>query len=261
MQTSNELKPRTGTLVILTGTSRGLGHGLAVNYLAHGARVLGLSRSVAGDLALNPDFEQWPVDLGSPLPVAERLTAWLEEIGRLGAPTRVRLIHNAASLTPPGPISDEGSGVMSGIAQSLRVGLEAPLVLTAAFLRATASWNASDRRVLFVSSGLGRRAMAGCAPYCAQKAGLDHLARALALEEAVRPNGVRVASVAPGIIDTDMQHLLRGADPALFPERGRFEEWHRVGALESPEQAAARLIARLERADFGDEPVADVREG
>ena len=61
------------------------------------------------------------------------------------------------------------------------------------------------RKLLLVSSGLGRRAMAGSASYCAAKAGLDHLARAVALEQAALPQGARIVSLAPGVIDTDMQ--------------------------------------------------------
>jgi NAD(P)-dependent dehydrogenase (short-subunit alcohol dehydrogenase family) len=251
------------TLVIVTGASRGLGHAVAAQYLADGARVLGMARRGADDLAAGPQaarLEQWPVDLAAPEPVAARLAAWLADLAAHGGPpARVRMIHNAALLSAPGALGDAGSGDAAVLARSLRIGLEAPVVLTAAFLQATADWAACDRRVLFVSSGLGRRPMAGSAAYCAQKAGLDHLARALALEEAARPHGARVASVAPGVIDTDMQRQLRGADLHRFPERVRFDEMHRSGALDSPAGAAAKLIARLERADYGEEPVTDVR--
>ena len=247
------------TLVILTGASRGLGQGIAAHYLAQGAFVLGLARHHAADLKAGDALEQWPVDLSDPLPVAARLGAWLAEFeARAGhkPPRRVRLIHNAAMLSEPGDIAGSDP---ANLAQSLRIGLEAPVALTAAFLRATADWTGADRRVLFVSSGLGRRAMAGSAAYCAQKAGLDHFARALALEEQARPGGARGASVAPGIIDTDMQKQLRGADLQRFPERARFDEFHRSGALDTPATAAARLIALLERDDYGANPVADVR--
>jgi NAD(P)-dependent dehydrogenase (short-subunit alcohol dehydrogenase family) len=250
---------RADTLVILTGASRGLGQGIAARYLAQGAFVLGLARHHAAELKAGDTLEQWPIDLADPLPVAARLGAWLAEFeARAGGkpPARVRLIHNAAMLSEPGDIAGSDP---ADLARSLRIGLEAPIALTAAFLRATAHWSDADRRVLFVSSGLGRRAMAGSAAYCAQKAGLDHFARALALEEEARPGGARVASVAPGIIDTDMQKQLRGADPLRFPERARFDEFHRSGALDTPATAAGKLIALLERDDYGANPVADVR--
>ena len=131
--------------------------------------------------------------------------------------------------------------------------------MSAAFLRATRGWRAA-RRVLNISSGLGRRAMAGQAAYCATKAGMDHLSRALALDEAQHTNGAKVVSLAPGVIDTDMQIALRTGDPVGFPEQANFIALKEKGQLTSPDDAAARVLAYLDRADFGANPVADVRE-
>ena len=249
------------TLVILTGASRGLGEALAAQYLADGAFVLGLSRRESARLqaVAAGGLEQWSADLADPLPVATRLGAWLADFERRAAgrlPARVRVIHNAAMLAEPGNVAESDA---ASLAQSLRIGLEAPVALSAAFLRATAHWDASDRRVLFVSSGLGRHPMAGSAAYCAQKAGLDHFARALALEEGARAHGARVAAVAPGIVDTDMQKQLRGADASRFAAQATFAGFHSSGALDSPATAAAKVIALLERADYGANPVTDVR--
>jgi NAD(P)-dependent dehydrogenase (short-subunit alcohol dehydrogenase family) len=133
------------------------------------------------------------------------------------------------------------------------------MLLASAFLRATAGW-ALPRKLLFISSGLGRRAMAGSASYCAAKAGMDHLARAMALEEAALPNGARVVSLAPGVIDTDMQVQLRQADPARFPERERFVGLKTAGQLDSPAEAAAKVLRTLDRDDFGSNVIADVRD-
>jgi len=57
-----------------------------------------------------------------------------------------------------------------------------------------------------------------------------------------------------------MQVQLRGGDPAAFPDRERFVELQRQGQLTSPEDAAARVLAWLQRPDFGQQPVADVRD-
>ena len=243
-------------LTILTGASRGLGAAMAEQLLKQGHRLLTISRHVA-DLWVvqGADLEQWPMDLTDPGPAAARLEAWLRAQAAL-SPVSVTLINNAAMVSPPGPLSNTTDHDLS---QALRVGLEAPLLLSAAFLRATAGWTV-PRRVLFISSGLGRRAMAGAATYCATKAGLDHLARALALEEAAQAHGARVVSLAPGVIDTDMQVQLRSADPALFPERDRFVALQTAGQLDSPAQAATKVLAYLGRSDFGAQPVADVRD-
>ncbi len=243
-------------LSIVTGGSRGLGRALVEQLLARGHRVLSIARRPA-DLPLpaGAALENWTADLADPVPVAERLASWLaaQDPATLAG---VDLIHNAGVVSTPAPLA---AGDLAELSNALRVGLEAPLLLSAAFLRVTEAWPL-PRRLLLISSGLGRRAMAGSASYCAAKAGMDHLARVLALEEAARPQGARVASLAPGVIDTDMQVQLRGADAGLFPERVRFQGLKDSGALDSPAQAAAKVLRVLDREDFGSQPVCDVRE-
>lgn len=246
-------------LVILTGASRGLGRALAEQLLAPARLLLTVSRHPDPSLQeaaaqRGSALEQWALDLAHGVGAAARLEAWLhkQDPGRFTAAT---LVNNAGLLGRVGPIQDADA---ESIAAALRVGLEAPALLAAAFLRATESWNV-PRKVLNVSSGAGRRAIAGWSVYCAAKAGLDHLSRVMALDEARRPNGARVVSLAPGVIDTDMQAELRAADAAGFPDQPRFREMKAEGQLATPAEAAARVLAYLARPDFGMEPVADVR--
>ncbi|HRA75363.1 MAG TPA: SDR family NAD(P)-dependent oxidoreductase [Propionicimonas sp.] len=243
-------------IVVLTGASRGMGRALAVQSLQPGTHLLTLARRPDPALAdLVPDggrLTQWAVDLADAPAAAARLADWLD--GQ--QPDDATLINNAATLSGPGPLRE---GDPAELALAVRVGLEAPLLLTAAFLRATADWS-TDRRVLNISSGLGRRPMAGSADYCAVKAGLDNFSASVALEEAGRPHGARIVALAPGVIDTDMQVQLRGADRSRFPEGDRFEQLRTTGRLDSPEQAAAKVLAYLARPDFGSTPVADVRD-
>jgi NAD(P)-dependent dehydrogenase (short-subunit alcohol dehydrogenase family) len=94
--------------------------------------------------------------------------------------------------------------------------------------------------------------MASQAAYCAAKAGMDLFTRCVALDEAGQPNGARVCSLAPGVIDTDMQVHLRGAAARhQLPEQLKT-----AGQLASHEAAARRVLAYLQRPD----PVADVRD-
>ncbi|MFT3821123.1 MAG: SDR family NAD(P)-dependent oxidoreductase [Rubrivivax sp.] len=241
-------------LTIVTGASRGLGHAVAAQLLAQGHQMIAISRRAPADLA-SPRLLHWPADLADARGVAQQLHDWLAAQGP-GPWSSATLINNAGVVSRPAPLADGEAG---DLANAIRVGLEAPLLLSAAFLRATRGWPL-PRKLLLVSSGLGRRPMAGSVSYCAAKAGLDHLARALALEEAARPDGARVVSLAPGVIDTDMQQQLRGADPQAFPERARFAELHAGGQLDSPAAAAAKLLRYLNRSDFGSNPVADVRD-
>ncbi len=251
----------TRQLFIVTGASRGMGAAIAEQLLSGpGRTVLGISRRANESLAakarvVGATLEQWTMDLAEPLAVAARLKAWLAALdGRTF--DSASLINNAASLTRIGALENCSGEELSA---ALRAGLEAPVLLTAAFLGATGAWPGA-RRVLNISSGLGRRAMAGQAPYCAAKAGMDHFTRAVALDQAELAAGARVVSLAPGVIDTDMQVQLRSGDGAGFPDQGNFIRLKETGQLTSAADAAARVIAYLERTDFGSSPVADVRD-
>jgi NAD(P)-dependent dehydrogenase (short-subunit alcohol dehydrogenase family) len=248
-------------ITILTGASRGMGLGIARALIEAGQSLLTLQRVPTAELealarSRGTPIEQWAVDLAEPAPVAERLKAWIHGQSTAASTASLSLINNAALLSTPSTLAKAD---VHESARALRVSLEAPLVLTAAFLAASDGW-VGPRKVLNISSGLGRRAMAGAAGYCAAKAGMDHFSRAVALEEAAKPNGARIVSLAPGVIDTDMQVQLRGSsDPLIAKERAMFSQMKTGGALDSIDGAGAKVVAYLLRGDFGSTVEADVR--
>ena len=246
-------------LTILTGASRGMGLAMAHELAQPGARLLCISRKRNPELQAQADaagavLEQWSADLADATAVAAQLAEWLQACDpqRLASAT---LINNAGAISPLLAVRDSDP---SALAKALRVGVEAPLQLCAAFLGATRNW-AVPRKVLNISSGLGRRAMASSAAYCAAKAGMDHFSRCIALEESAVPNGAKVCSLAPGVIATDMQLQLRSADPAHFPDLPTFQGLHAGGQLSSPQDAARRVLAYLNSPTFGQDAVGDVR--
>ena len=247
-------------LYILTGASRGMGLAMAQQLLRSGNALICIARSANVDLttearASGVTIEQWQQDLSEGEHAAHKLQSWLEARGPQVFASAT-LINNAGVIPRIAPLSGSDA---ADLANALRVGLEAPMQLTAAFLGATDAWTV-PRRVLNISSGLGRRAMASQAAYCAAKAGMDHFTRCVALDEAIKPHGAKVCSLAPGVIDTDMQEQLRGAAPEAFPDQQNFANLKSGGQLTSPADAAARVLAWLDRADFGTNPVADVRD-
>jgi benzil reductase ((S)-benzoin forming) len=251
----------TSHLTVLTGASRGMGLAIATQLLHAGHDLVCISRQTHETLtalakAAGTICESWSMDLAQPQAAAERLAQWLHARGAAGLHS-VTLINNAGMISRLAPLGEVDA---HDLATALRVGLEAPMLLSGAFLRATRGW-ACERKILNISSGLSRRAMASSAAYCAAKAGLDHFTRCVALEEALVPQGARVCSLAPGVIDTDMQVQLRSADARDFPDLGRCMNLKTQGQLASPDEAAARVLAYLGRADFGSQPVADVNEG
>jgi benzil reductase ((S)-benzoin forming) len=247
-------------LFIVTGASRGLGRAMTEQLLRTDRVMLAISRrpdhafSAAAD-RIGMRLHQWANDIGNDLSVSARLEAWLAKFEDEQFATAT-LVNNAALGGRIGPVDAIDALALAAV---VRVGLDAPMQLTAAFLRATRPWP-TQRRVLNISSGAGRRPVAGMAAYCAVKAGLDMFSRTVAEDEKLLPNPARIVSLAPGVIDTDMQAATRTADPAGFPEQAVFLEMKAKGLLATPAEAARRCLAYLERPDYGTQPVADVRD-
>jgi NAD(P)-dependent dehydrogenase (short-subunit alcohol dehydrogenase family) len=247
-------------LTVLTGASRGMGLAMAEQLCTPGRTLLCIARGQSDELTAlaqshGTALTQWQADLSRPQAVAERLANWLQALDG-SAFDAATLINNAGVIGHLGPFEQAPAG---GVEQSLAINLTAPMLLTQVFLQLTRAWPAR-RRVLQISSGLGRRAMAASAVYCATKAGLDHFSRCVALDEALLPNPAQTVSLAPGVIDTDMQAELRNGPPEGFADRGNFVALKESGSLASPAAAARQVLAYLARDDFGSKVVADVRD-
>jgi len=246
-------------LYILTGASRGMGLAMAQQLLQKGNALLCISRHANAGLAAaaqkaDATLTQWTHNLADGEGASVRLREWLQSQNPADFAS-ASLINNAGVIPPIAPLRQSQP---ADLALALRVGLEAPMALSAAFLGATESWPL-PRKVLNISSGLGRYPMASQAGYCAAKAGMDHFTRCMALDEALHSNGAKVCSLAPGVIDTDMQVQMRGAAGAAFPDQSKFLQLKAQGQLSSPEQAAEQVLRFLARPGFGQEPVADIR--
>ncbi len=237
---------------ILTGHTRGLGAAIAADLLARKIPVLGLARSKNVELE-----KRCPTTLGQAeldLADAVALARWLggDHLRRfLVGCKAVLLVNNAGVVQPIGSIASHD---VFAISRAVALNVAAPLMLASAVVAASAE--ASDRRMVHVSSGAGRDAYAGWSVYCATKAALDHHARAVALDQTP---ALRICSLAPGIVDTDMQAEIRASTAEQFPLRAKFEALKQNGQLENPEDCAKRLIDYVLSERFGQIPVADLR--
>lgn len=246
----------TDTVVILTGASRGLGRAMAFALAKPGTLLITLSRRTDAELqaharAAGCTVQQHAVDLSSPRHVDEAARAICT-----GLPTdaqRYRLINNAGTVEPIG--TAESSSNPAVVASAFNLNVTAPILLTANFLSATQGQ--ADRRVLNISSGAGRNARAGWGVYCATKAALDMHTRVVKEEQG--NNGARIVSLAPGVVDTDMQVAIRSSQPEDFPSVENFRDMHATGKLAAPDAVAARILAHLESAAFGTTEIDDIR--
>lgn len=232
---------------IVSGHSRGLGAAIAAELLRRDIPVLGLARRRNATLQAGfpGRLTQHEIDLAD----SAALVRWLGGTALpdfLGADDRVLLINNAGTVHPVGAL---GQLAAAAIADAVALNVGAPLLLASA----VAALPCRQRRILHLSSGAASDAYPGWAVYGATKAALDHHARAAALDQSA---GLYICSMAPGVIDTDMQAELRAVAPERFPLREHFHAMHRHGQLSTPASRAARLVDFVLAPDFGAAPTA-----
>ncbi|MFJ4658702.1 SDR family oxidoreductase [Nocardia sp. NPDC088792] len=185
---ANSAKPGTDRpTALITGASRGLGAAIA-RELAPTHRLLLGARTPE---ALGPILSELPDSAGFPVELTDypAVARAVQPIERLDV-----LVHNAG-------IADLGTIADSSVAQ-WRNTLEANLIAVSELTRVLLpALRAANGHVVLINSGAGLRANAGWGVYAASKFGLRAFADAVRLEEPA----LRVTSVHPGRIDTDMQ--------------------------------------------------------
>jgi benzil reductase ((S)-benzoin forming) len=221
-------------LVVLTGGSRGLGLELCSAFSGRGYRVLEFSRSAPHDYSVN-------IDLASPAECRRIVATALAALGREPM-DEILVINNAGTLDPIGPASRKAE---EAVLANLNANFTSAILFLAELV---GKYQATPcRKVLVnISSGAAQKGYAGWSLYCAAKAGLENYIRALAIEQKAEPHPFIPINVDPGVIDTEMQALIRSSSVTDFPDLERFIERKKQGALASPARVAAAILRILE---------------
>ncbi|MGZ0153356.1 SDR family NAD(P)-dependent oxidoreductase [Kribbella sp. WER1] len=205
-----ELFGLAGQVAVVTGSSRGIGLGIARVLLGQGAAVVvnGYSaEETAGAVeGLGADFPGRVValagDVGDEAVAQLLVDAAVDAFGRLDhlvCNAGIDIIKPAVEYTP-----DEWDRILT-------------VNLRGAFLPAQAAaryWIAHRRggSVTMTSSIAGQVGIPTLAPYAASKGGINQLVRTLAAEWA--EHGIRVNAVAPGYVANIMDSVTAHEDPA-----------------------------------------------
>lgn len=182
--------------IMVTGANRGIGRELADSLLADGESVIAHGRDAKALAEL--DCRTVVADLSRPEALAEAVAG----IDHLDA-----LVHNAG-IAQAGPVSELDIETWR---RHLTVNVVAPAELTRLLLPAL---RAAAGHVVFVNSGVGLSSGPLWSAYGGSKHALKALADSLRAEE--RDSGVRVTTVYPGQVDTDMQRQLRESSGASY---------------------------------------------
>jgi len=196
-----------GRVVLITGSSRGIGAEVAVKAAAEGARVA-VHYHKAADAAARvvgrvreggAEAEAFAADVADGGQAEALVANVIERFGRLDG-----LVNNAG-LTQVGPFLEITPEEWEAVLRT---------DLTAAFHTSRAALGSMVERgsgsIVNVASRLGQMGIAETAAYSAAKAGLIGLTRSLAKE--FGPRGIRVNAVAPAVTITEMTTDLVDSD-------------------------------------------------
>jgi gluconate 5-dehydrogenase len=217
-------------VVLVTGTSRGIGEGIASLLLEQGHRVVGVSRAGSRDvLRHHARFADVRHDL-SATPQAEQIVDQaLSAFGTIDA-----LVNNAGTLVSAGCHEQTDAE----LDQMLALNVTAPFRLSQLLAR---RWVAEGSRGVIVNMCSVESQVAwpppGQSGYAVTKAALLGLTRGLAL--ALGAYEIRVVAIGPGVIETDMS--------ISDDLRGRIPLGHRYGATTDVAELTAFLLSDAAR--------------
>ena len=190
----------TGKVVVVTGAGRGIGRAIAEGLARHGARVVlaGRTETTLADAAaaIGEPASVQVADVSRDADVLALRDAVVARCGRIDV-----LVNNAGI----NPIFRDIDRISLDDWQSI-----IDINLTGTFLCCKHLGGVMVEKgagsIINISSVAGHVGLLRSVPYCASKGGVEMLTRALALDWAKR--GVRINTLAPGWVDTDLTHGL-----------------------------------------------------
>lgn len=217
-------------IVLVTGASRGIGHGIALTLGREGATVIGTATSQEGADKISASFAQHNIagkgmvlNVTSADSVNELISAVKESVGAINI-----LVNNAAITKDNIFLRMKDEDWMSVI----QTDLNSIYMLSKACIKDMLK--ARFGRIINIGSVVGSTGNPGQANYCAAKAGVIGFSKALALE--VGSRDITVNTVSPGFISTDMTNVLTDQQREAIFDRIPMQK------LGTPEDIAAAVL-------------------
>jgi len=242
-----------GKVVVVTGSSQGVGLGCARQFARVGCEVVLAARrseplqAAAAELrALGGEVLAVTADVTQQADIEALVAASLDRFGRIDV-----AVNNVGGRRgkPEGTLMESGRAYWE---QTLDVNLTTVLACTQAFARVMIEKGTAGV-IVNVASTTAYKATPNLAPYGAAKAGLLQLTKTLALE--LSAHGIRVVGVSPGMTDTDA--LREFMDGEQIAARAEHLPAGRVGLPDDLGRAVLMMASDLGAWVYGSTLVAD----
>lgn len=225
----------------ITGTGKGIGKSVAEALLDENYLVFGFSRS---NTIEHKNFNFTQIDLTNLEKVQNITFAKIKT-------KDVLLVNNAATIGKIVPI-DLKSEV--AIIEEYNLNIITPTLLCKKFIQ---SYKEEKKLIINISSGAAIKSIASWSTYCATKSALDKLTEVISEES---HSNLKIFSVHPGIVNTNMQTKIRNADPNLFPLLDQFANYYYNNELENTTIVAEKIAYIIKNSRKFKENILTIRD-
>ena len=226
-------------LALITGTGSGIGKSLAKLLLKEGYKVVGYSRT---NNINHPNFQFIQIDLSI-----------IDNVRNISLPDtengNVVLINNAATI---GEILPFNKKKEENIISEYNLNIITPSILSNKLINTYHQ----KKLILNIGSGAAKKSIPSWSTYCSTKAAIDRLSDTIAEENILN---LKVFSIHPGIVDTNMQSKIRNTKEVNFALKNQFVEYYETDQLECSSIVARKIHIIIQNPEKFNENILSIR--
>ena len=229
-------------VALITGTSSGIGKALAKLLLSENYLVFGYSRT---NQIENKNFTFTKIDLSN-----------MEEVQKLKFPdidvaSDFLLVNNAATIGSILPIHKKTN---EEILREYNLNIISPTLFSRKFINNYAN---NKKLLINISSGAANKPIPSWSTYCATKSGLDMLTKVIHKE---KHENLKIFSIHPGVVNTNMQEEIRRSDANFFPIKQQFIDYYNKNELFSVDFVALKIFQIIAKNEDLNEIILNLRD-
>ena len=245
---------------VVTGTTRGLGASLSKKMIKEGVHLISVSRSENDELKVLA--KEWKVtyrhyfcDLLKTDEIENVFHTIFNDLHQQKAET-IYVVNNAGVVEP---IDTVGRLNNKDVKRSFDINVVSPVIIANVSIQKANEYG-MKLTIANITSGAGSRPIHGWSVYGSTKAAINLFTQVTSVELTNQQLPHRMVALSPGVMDTDMQDVIRSSSKEAFIDVSTYRHYKEQGMLRHPAQVAEAFVTLLLSGNFTSGRIYHVRE-